>query len=47
MNGALYVTYQNTLNPSVGGLIDLFDTNGNFLGRFANGANLNAPWAVT
>jgi uncharacterized protein (TIGR03118 family) len=46
INGTLYVTYENPNNESVGGLVDKFDTNGNFLGRFAGGTNLVAPWAV-
>jgi uncharacterized protein (TIGR03118 family) len=46
VNGTLYVTYENAKNHSSGGVVDRFDTNGKFLGRFASGANLNAPWAV-
>jgi uncharacterized protein (TIGR03118 family) len=46
IGNTLFVTYKNVLNPDIGGLVDKFDTNGNFLGRFAAGSNLNAPWAV-
>jgi uncharacterized protein (TIGR03118 family) len=46
INGTLYVTYKNLANPDVGGVVDTYDTNGNFLSRFAQGGNLNAPWAV-
>jgi len=46
VNGTLFVTYKSTQTPDVGGVVDRFDTNGNFLGRFANDSNLNAPWAV-
>ncbi len=46
INGTLYVTYKSTATPTVGGVVDKFDTNGNFLGRFAAGGTLNAPWAV-
>jgi uncharacterized protein (TIGR03118 family) len=47
INGTLFVTYNSRTNRLQGGLIDKFDTNGNFLGRFADGSNLVAPWAVT
>jgi uncharacterized protein (TIGR03118 family) len=47
INGVLFVTYENSQDHFFGGLVDRFDTNGNFLGRFASGSNLNAPWAVT
>ncbi len=47
VNGTLFVTYDNPLNRNVGGIVDRFDTNGNFLCRFAAPAStLNAPWAV-
>ncbi len=47
VNGTLYVTYENPSNETTGGLVDKFDTNGNFLGRFAAAAStLIAPWAV-
>jgi uncharacterized protein (TIGR03118 family) len=46
LNGTLYVTYHSKTNRLAGGLVDKFDTNGNFLGRFADGSNLVAPWAV-
>jgi uncharacterized protein (TIGR03118 family) len=46
INGTLYVTFKNLVNPDVGGVVDTFDSNGNFLSRFAQGGTLNAPWAV-
>ncbi len=46
----LYVTYASlttmgTGNP--GGYIDVFDTSGNFVQRFATGGGLYAPWGLT
>jgi uncharacterized protein (TIGR03118 family) len=46
INGTLVVTYKSVSTPNAGGVIDEFDMNGNFLGRFATGGSLNAPWAV-
>jgi uncharacterized protein (TIGR03118 family) len=46
INGTLFVAYKSTATPDAGGVIDTFDTTGNFLSRFAAGSNLNAPWAV-
>jgi uncharacterized protein (TIGR03118 family) len=46
LGGVLYVTYNSKLNRFQGGVVDKFDTNGNFLGRFADGTNLQAPWGV-
>ncbi len=50
LNGTLYVTYQNfnPANPRIakpGGIVDAFDTNGNFLRRVVTGG-LNAPWGL-
>jgi uncharacterized protein (TIGR03118 family) len=51
--GNLFVTYakQNAAkhDPIHGaglGVVDIFDTNGNLIGRFASGHTLNAPWGV-
>lgn len=45
----LYVTYA-LLNPDgssqPGGYIDIFNTNGTFVSRFASGGTLNAPWGL-
>ncbi len=46
INGTLYVTYNLKANRFGGGLVAKFDTNGKFLGRFADGSNLQAPWGV-
>ena len=46
----LYVTYAHLTStgaPLPGGYIDVFDTNGNFIERFATGGQLYAPWGVT
>jgi len=44
INGNLYVTYTS---PAMGGFVNIFDTRGNFLKRFATGGGLNAPWGIT
>jgi uncharacterized protein (TIGR03118 family) len=41
--GNLYVTY---VGPG-GGLVNVFNTNGDFIKRFATGGTLNAPWGIT
>lgn len=48
VNGQLYVTYA-AFTPQAGGVIDIFDTEGNMLSRFAAnapGGPLEAPWWV-
>jgi uncharacterized protein (TIGR03118 family) len=52
--GNLFVTYARQDPPkhdpviAVGfGFVDIFDTNGNLIKRFATRGNLNAPWGVT
>lgn len=54
LNGKLYVTYaeQDALHlndvPGAGlGFIDVFNTHGALLSRFAAGSVLNAPWGIT
>jgi uncharacterized protein (TIGR03118 family) len=54
INGTVFVTYalQNAQkNADVAGpgngFIDVFDTNGNFLRRFASQGPLNSPWGMT
>jgi uncharacterized protein (TIGR03118 family) len=47
IGGTLYVTYEN--ETSGGGVIDKYDLNGNFLGRFTNnpaGGPLDSPWGI-
>lgn len=53
LNGQLYVTYamQDTAKhdevTGAGlGYVDIFDFSGNFVGRFASGGALNAPWGI-
>ncbi|HTU43691.1 MAG TPA: TIGR03118 family protein [Bryobacteraceae bacterium] len=47
IGGQLYVAYAN-LNPdgssNPGGYVDIYNTNGTFVKRFASGGALNAPW---
>jgi uncharacterized protein (TIGR03118 family) len=53
INNQIYVAYamQDSAkhDPTVGagsGVVDIFDTNGNFVKTFASGGTLNAPWGV-
>jgi uncharacterized protein (TIGR03118 family) len=53
INGDLFVTYalQNELKHddvagAGNGFVDIFDTNGHLLRRFASGGALNSPWGV-
>jgi hypothetical protein len=46
VNGKLFVTYQNSADLDHGGVVDVFDTSGRFLQRFAAGGSLNAPWGL-
>jgi uncharacterized protein (TIGR03118 family) len=50
----VFVTYAvqdaSKHDPIVGdgnGIVNIFDMDGNFVGRFATGGALNAPWAIT
>jgi uncharacterized protein (TIGR03118 family) len=53
MSGQLFVTYakqnaakhDDVAGPG-NGFIDVFDTNGNFVKRFASQGNLNSPWGM-
>ncbi|HLJ97524.1 MAG TPA: TIGR03118 family protein [Gemmataceae bacterium] len=45
LNGTLYVTYRNSADPEHGGIVDAFDTNGNFLRRIVS-SGVNAPWGL-
>jgi uncharacterized protein (TIGR03118 family) len=48
IGSVLYVTYGNQSSTSAGnGVVDEFDTKGNFIKRVATGGALNLPWAVT
>jgi uncharacterized protein (TIGR03118 family) len=54
VNGQVYVMYDQvnpvTHRPLAGlglGYVDVFDTNGNFVKRFATGGALDAPWGIT
>ena len=53
INGDLYVAYAKQDAPKHDdvagahlGLVDIFDTDGHFIRRFATGGPLNAPWGV-
>jgi hypothetical protein len=53
INGQLFVTYakQNTARHddvagAGNGFVDVFDTNGNFIRRFASQGALNSPWGL-
>jgi uncharacterized protein (TIGR03118 family) len=52
LGGKLYVTYAHQDGDGDGlpnggaGFVSVFDTNGNFLDRFANGKHLKAPWGL-
>jgi len=53
VNNQIYVAYaqQDSAkhDPNIGaglGVVDIFDTNGNFVKTFASGGTLNAPWGV-
>jgi uncharacterized protein (TIGR03118 family) len=44
INGTIYVTYENeTLG---GGVVSVFDQNGNFVKRLATGGPLDSPWGI-
>jgi uncharacterized protein (TIGR03118 family) len=53
INGSVYVTYamqndekhDDVAGPG-NGFIDVFDTNGNFMSRFASAGPLNSPWGM-
>ena len=47
VNGVyLFVTYLDTTDADEGGVVNVFDTDGNLLQRFAQDGTLNAPWGV-
>jgi len=53
LNNQIYVAYAVQDGPkhdpvlaAGNGVVDIFDTNGNFVRRFASGGALNAPWGV-
>jgi uncharacterized protein (TIGR03118 family) len=47
INGMLYVTYSPPLGSFItGGIVDIFDTDGNFIQRFATNGTLNSPWGL-
>jgi uncharacterized protein (TIGR03118 family) len=53
INGDLYVTYakqdeekEDDVAGAGLGVVDIFDANGNFIRRFAEGGKLNAPWGL-
>jgi uncharacterized protein (TIGR03118 family) len=42
-----YVEYDSGGSEIPSGIVDVYDTAGNFLGRFSSSANLDAPWGIT
>lgn len=53
LGGVLYVTYavqdamkMDDVAGAGNGIVDKFDTNGNFLGRLVTGGDLNSPWGL-
>ncbi|MEO5674161.1 MAG: TIGR03118 family protein [Chitinophagales bacterium] len=54
INGQLYVTYAKQLGPDNeddeagpgNGFVDIFNTDGSFVKRFASHGNLNSPWGI-
>ncbi len=46
IGGNLYVAYATGLASPGNGLLDEFDTNGNFVRRIATGGTLNSPWGL-
>jgi uncharacterized protein (TIGR03118 family) len=42
----LFVTYLDMTDPDEGGVVNVFDTDGNLLQRFTQNGTLNAPWGV-
>jgi uncharacterized protein (TIGR03118 family) len=54
MGDALFVTYalqdqpkHDPVNKPGHGIVDIFDTDGNFMERFASHGHLDSPWGVT
>jgi uncharacterized protein (TIGR03118 family) len=45
LGGTLYVAYRNSADPEHGGIVDAFDTNGNFLRRVVSDGVI-APWGL-
>jgi uncharacterized protein (TIGR03118 family) len=46
IGGSIYVTYAPNVG-SAGGLVDVFDLNGNFVKRLITNNGLNSPWGIT
>ena len=52
LGGKIYITYavqgagKDELDGAGLGIVSVFDTNGNFLGRVGTGGTLNAPWGM-
>jgi len=46
IQGQLYVTFAGFLSAAAGGFVDVFDTDGNFIKRFASLGELNLPWGM-
>ena len=46
LNGELYVAYETRADREHGGVVDVFDTDGNFSRRIGAGDPINAPWGL-
>lgn len=42
-----YVVYDSGGNETDSGIVDIYDTSGNFISRFSTGGPLDAPWGIT
>lgn len=42
-----YVVYDSSGNETDSGIVDIYDTSGNFVSRFSTGGPLDAPWGIT
>jgi uncharacterized protein (TIGR03118 family) len=42
-----YVVYDSGGNETDSGVVDIYDTSGNFISRFSTGGPLDAPWGIT
>jgi uncharacterized protein (TIGR03118 family) len=42
-----YVVYDSGGNETPSGIVDIYDTSGNFISRFSSSSLLDAPWGIT
>ena len=46
IGGKLYVTFAGFFSGNLGGFVDVFDTSGNLIKKFAANGTLNLPWGL-